>query len=112
MAVCIGEIGECGREKSQRRAGPSLRRKDEQRHMVFTAVFGRQPRRVDAALETGRDLPDDVCFPGTVLQIVAVKMNGAIEIGSAAPVRGLAAPCMAGDCARWQIDAAPVALVS
>src|SRR5690349_17232194 len=112
MAVCIGEVGERGREKCQRCIALFLRRKDEQWHEIFSALFGRQSRRVDAALKTGRDLPSDIRFPGAVLQIVAVKMNGAIQIGSAAPVRGLTAPCMAGDCARGQIYATAMVVVS
>src|SRR4030095_4797781 len=66
VTVCVGKIGECRSEESQRCAALTLRRQDEQWNHILRATVTCQTRRVDSAPDLRWKLPRRARVPTAV----------------------------------------------
>src|ERR1041385_6786441 len=100
MAVGIGEEGEGRGEEGNGRFRCGFRRQHEEGQEVLSVASTGDVCCVDAAGEVRREGPAETGLPFHVVKIVAMEMDGAVEIRVVAPTQRLALPIVAGDGAR------------
>ena len=103
LDVGIGHVGDRRRQKGEPRRGGVARRADIEGQVPFI-VISPQAHRIDAAAQVCRDLVGEVGFPCRIVEVVVVKVDGAVLFGCVAPVLLAAAPVEALDRAGRQVD--------
>ena len=108
VRVGIGHVG--GGRRHQRDAGAGLAAPGTDEEGDVPHCAGRAHAcRVEAALPVPGYLERHVAGPSAVVEIVFVKVDGAVLPGRMSPVGDAAVPAVAGDAPRRKIDGAAVA---
>jgi hypothetical protein len=105
--VGIGHIACSRQQEGHGLASPPAGRAYAERHVEFV-VPRAEASRVEAAVEILRNREGEIHLPAGVVNVVVVKMDCPVMIGTASPIVFLAAPAPPRDAACRQIDQATV----
>ena len=77
---------------------------DKKRNVILIAFFGSQLNAVGIALEAIRNGPFEIDFPTGVVDVIIMKMDGAIFLLGVLPIKIIAREIVTGHGTRWAVD--------